>query len=101
MGAETPLPPTPPVPSGGQAGVATPTSPQYGGGEFGGPSQRPGEPVTAGVPIGPGAGPSVTPAPVGLPPANGAMTQLLSSLMGTDTTGVLARLLQQAQAKGA
>ena len=101
MAAQAPLPPAPPVPSGGQAGPSTPTSPQYGGGDFGGPSNRPGEPVTAGVPIGPGPGPSLTPTPVGLTPANGAMTQLLSSLMGTDNTGVLARLFDQASARGA
>ena len=101
MGAQAPLPPAPPVPSGAQAGVTSPTSPPYGGGDFGGPTTRPNEPVTAGVPIGPGPGPNITPAPVGLTPANGAMTQLLSGLMATDTTGVIGRLLQQASAKGA
>src|SRR5690242_5397221 len=31
-------------------------APEYQGGDFGGPSARPGEPVTAGAPAGPGPG---------------------------------------------
>ena len=104
MGAAKPLPPMPNVPAGGQPGTPPQNQP-YSGGEFAAPSGRPNEPVTAGVPIGPGAGPealrlgAVNNSPVA--PATGQMTQLLSSLMGTDTTGVMAQLLQQAQARGA
>jgi hypothetical protein len=71
------------VPSGG---------PQYAGGAFGGPSARPGEPVTHGVDIGPGGGPEV----LGVTPQaqmpTGYITNLLQTMSATDTTGTLGKL---------
>lgn len=98
MGGATPLPSVPAAEAGGQG------MPAYSGGPFDAPSNRPNEPVTHGVPIGPGAGPEALqmgPVGSGIAPATGSMTKLLSSLMATDTTGVLGQLLEQAQARGA
>ena len=69
---------------------------------FDAPTQRPNEPITTGVDIGPGAGSEV----LGLPasPAtgsNGSMTTLLRTLSSTDATGVLAQLYQAAAARNA
>jgi hypothetical protein len=85
------VPATPPPPPGHQM-------PAYSGGDFGAPTSRPNEPVTAGVPIGPGPGPSAMPN-VGARPT-GAMTQMLTNLSATDATGVIASLLQAAQQRG-
>lgn len=100
-------PNTPSAPSlSGDGDSAAPGAPQYGGGPFNGPSSRPNEPVTHGVPVGPGGstealtmGPGASGAQIA--PATGAMTQLLTRLSGTDTTGILADLLQNAAARGA
>ena len=102
MAGTNPLPPAAQAQSGQQAPASAQAAP-YSGGAFGAPSTRPNEPVTAGAAIGPGPGPEVLPSPPGdqNAPATGAMTQLLSRLMATDTTGVLSALLQQAQARGA
>lgn len=73
--------------------------PPYPGGAFDAPSARPGEPVTTGVPIGPGAGPVNQ-----ISPANsqvtGQLTQMLQSMAATDMTGVLAPLFQAASQYG-
>jgi hypothetical protein len=104
MAGTNPLPPAAQAqaqPGQGQPALAS--AAPYGGGAFAAPSTRPNEPVTAGAALGPGPGPEVLPAvsPSQNSPATGAMTQLLSRLMSTDTTGVLSALLQQAQARGA
>ena len=52
------------------------------------PSTRPGEPVTAGVPIGPGPGPSGG----GIAAEPGSITQALEPFLAGDSTGVLANL---------
>lgn len=103
-------PPTPPAPDvSATPPGAGPGMPAFAGTPLDAPSQRPGEPVTHGVNIGPGAGtdalqtgpyggPQSTP---GVGPADGSMTRLLTHLSGTDTTGVLADLLQSAAARGA
>lgn len=66
---------------------------------FGAPTQRPNEPITAGVDIGPG--PGAMPPPPASQPGNGSMTALLQSLAATDTTGVLGQLMQSAAARNA
>ena len=74
--------------------------PQFSGLPLNAPSQRPDEPVTHGVDIGPGGGSEV----LGLPnPAQGTgqMTALLQRYAATDTTGILGTLFQAAQARNA
>lgn len=62
------------------------------------PSERPGEPVTAGAPLGPGAGPeALTPA---APPATGQLSQMLFGLAASDMTGALAALANEALQRG-
>jgi hypothetical protein len=103
MGGATPLPSPAQAGPGGQQGQA-PQSPQYEGGDFGAPSSRPDEPVTAGAPVGPGPGPEALNTAPGVPSAaagTGAMTALLQRLSPTDTTGILGQLLIAAQARGA
>jgi hypothetical protein len=95
MGGKPQLPPMPNVPASPNNGTQMPP---YQGGDFAAPSTRPGEPVTAGVPIGPGPGPAQLPS-VGQKPT-GAMTQMLTQLSATDATGVIASLLQAAQQRG-
>lgn len=94
MGGQAPLPPMPNVPSSAQGFQM----PAYQGGDFGAPSNRPGEPVTAGVPIGPGPGPSSGPN-VGAQPT-GQLTQMLQTMAASDMTGVLAPLYQAAAQYG-
>lgn len=65
--------------------------PPSGGGDFGAPSQRPGEPITHGVDIGPGAGPEAIGMPTGQMPT-GYLTNMLQAMSATDTTGTLAKL---------
>jgi hypothetical protein len=48
-----------PPPAGGPSGPASPAGPLPGTLPFTGPTARPNEPVTAGLPIGPGPGPEV------------------------------------------
>lgn len=90
MGA-TPQPSMPNVPASSDGFQM----PAYQGGDFGAPSNRPGEPVTAGVPIGPGPGPQMTNMNVGAQPT-GQLTQMLQSMSANDMTGVLAPLYQAA-----
>jgi hypothetical protein len=104
MAAAPQMPPAPdvPDPSGQTQGQV---APQYSGGEFGAPSQRPNEPVTHGVDIGPGGGSAFLNLGNGAPQStfaqtDGSMTRLLSQLSASDTTGVLADLLQNAAAGG-
>jgi hypothetical protein len=100
MAGATPLPPAAPVPSGQGGGAAQ--APAYSGGGFADPSTRPDEPVTHGADAGPGAGPeamSFQAAPQDQ--GTGQMTQLLQRVSATDTTGILGRLMQAAQDRGA
>lgn len=85
-----------PTPSQGQA-------PAPSGVPFGAPTQRPDEPITTGVDIGPGAGSSIMGFPQAPNPAQGTgqMTALLANLSASDTTGILGQLYQAAQARGA
>lgn len=66
---------------------------------FDAPTQRPNEPITHGVDIGPGAGPEV----LGPQPSQGtgSMTALLQQLSTTSITGSLGQLLLAAQARNA
>lgn len=99
LGGQTPLPPAPNV---AQSAPQAPQAPPYAGGAFNAPTNRPGEPVTAGAPIGPGPGPeALNFQPVQPGAGTGQMTQLLQKLSPTDTTGILGQLLQAAQARGA
>lgn len=77
--------------------------PAFNGLPLNAPSQRPGEPVTHGVDIGPGGDSSVLnlPAPASGPQGTGAMTALLTRLSASDVVGALAPLLQAAQNRGA
>lgn len=104
MAASAPLPQAPdiPDPSGQTQGQVASA---YSGGPFGGPSARPGEPVTHGVDIGPGGGSAFLNLGNGAPQnsfaqTDGSMTRLLGQLSASDTTGVLADLLQNAAAGG-
>ena len=81
------------IPSGG-------TAQPYSGVPFGAGSQRPEEPITHGVDIGPGGGPEVL-GMGGQAQGTGQMTQLLQTLSVADTTGVLAKLMLAAKAKNA
>lgn len=96
MAGTAPLP-APATPGAGSEGQRMPA---YSGSAFNAPSERPGEPVTHGVDIGPGGGSDV----LGLPnPAQGTgqMTALLQRYASTDTTGILGTLFQAAQVRNA
>lgn len=98
MGAADPLPHAASVPAGGDA--PPPTMPTFSGVGLGDPSQRPGEPITHGVDIGPGAGSEI----LNLPnPAQGTgqMTALLQRYAVSDSSGIVAQLLAKAQARNA
>lgn len=100
LGAKAPLPKPAPV-SPANAGSDQPIQmPQYQGGAFNAPSDRPNEPVTAGAASGAGPGPEALNLPGAQPVAagTGAMAQMLQRMSATDTTGVLGQLLTSAQA---
>lgn len=64
-------------------------------------SNRPNEPVTHGVDIGPGGGPEVLPQAANPTyQSMGPMSQMLSNLSATDRSGVLAQLYSSARASG-
>lgn len=90
-----------PMPKAAQAAQAQGASlPQFAGPGLTDPTQRPGQPITAGTDIGPGPDSSI----LGLnsPAAGtGQMTALLQRLSATDTTGILGKLMQAAQARNA
>lgn len=75
-------------------------APPFAGGEFGAPTQRPGEPITHGADIGPGGGPEVLgmSAPGAMP--TGYITNMLQALSATDTTGTLGKLYLIAKQRG-
>lgn len=98
MGGTSPLP----KPAAPQGGDAAPSMQPFSGVPLNAPTQRPGEPVTHGVDIGPGGGSDVLnlPSQPSGPQGTGQMSALLSRLSATDLTGALAPLLQAAQARG-
>jgi len=98
MAGQTPMAPAA-QPAGGQGQQAG--QPAYQGGAFNAPSSRPGEPVTTGVDIGPGAG-SEALSSIAQPSqqGTGAMSAMLQRLALVDTTGVIGKLLSSAQAHG-
>jgi hypothetical protein len=100
MGGSAPMPQAAAAPSGGGA---APQMPAYHGLPFNRPSERPGEPTTHGVDIGPGGGSDVLNLPQPPSPAvgTGRMTALLQNLSATDTTGILAQLYQSAANRNA
>lgn len=92
-----PAPTNIPTPQGAPAGGGPNITP------FDAPTQRPGEPVTTGVDIGPGAGSSALSFQGGtgsVPTPQGAMSTMLSQLAPSDGSGVIAQLLARAQALG-
>ena len=60
------------------------------------PSERPDEPVTAGVAIGPGPGPEV----LGRTPNQARLSDTLAQMLPYDTTGEITVLYQEALARG-
>lgn len=68
---------------------------------LGAPSQRPNEPITAGVAIGPGPNSLNLPQAPSPGAGNGSMTALLRTLSTADTTGILGQLYQAAAAHNA
>jgi hypothetical protein len=84
--------PTAGLPSGGSSSVGAEPIPGDA------PSQRPGEPITTGVDIGPGAGPEA----LGMAPPKptGYLTNMLQQMSASDTTGTLADLYVMAQQRG-
>lgn len=99
MAAAPQMPPAAQVPA--QPGQAS-GAPAYSGPDFGAPSSRPHEPVTAGAPAGPGPGLEA----LGTPPVEpgamptGYVTNTLQQLAATDTTGLIGDLLLMAQQRG-
>lgn len=60
------------------------------------PTQRPDEPVTTGIPVGPGAGPEV----LGMAKMGVKLSDSLAKMLPYDETGEIAILYQQALARG-
>lgn len=90
------LPPAPQPGEVGRAGEGVPQEPSSPAveqlGAFMGPSSRPGEPITAGAPI--GAGPnSLAMGPMG-PMAPDTLSKTLAAYGAADDTGIVAQLAQ-------
>ncbi len=99
--AATPQPEGQPAARPGPAPTAPASAPQFSDLGFDAASTRPDEPVTAGVDIGEGPGADgLSFQPGAAAPATGAMTRMLQELAPTDSTGVLAQLLQHAEQRG-
>lgn len=82
---------------GGPAPMAAPTGPAPGSfGDFGRPTERPDEPVTAGIPFGPGPGPG--PAPVMPENAKDLLTVLGSSPGASPEVRTLLNFMQNGKA---
>lgn len=100
MSQADPIPPVnvPSAPATPAAG-SVPTGPAGQTVPWGGPTQRPTEPITHGTDIGPGAGPEALP-PMAQPQvqAQGPMAQMLAQLGGL--SGPLAAVYQAAAARG-
>lgn len=90
----------PPAPQPGQiaaAGEAPPPDDQRPAvsplSAFMGPSERPGEPITAGAPLGPGPN-GLAMGPYNRPTAPDTLSRTLSAYAAADDTGVVAELAQ-------
>lgn len=77
------------------AAAAAYQMPQFGA--FDRPTERPGEPLTHGAPVGPGAGPEILPG-VGAPPTG--MAGLLRTIAGATGSTDLEQLAQRAESLG-
>lgn len=75
--------------------------PQFAGVGLNEPTQRPNEPITAGVDIGPGPNSLNLPQAPNAAQGTGSMTALLQKYASTDTTGIMGQLMMAAQARGA
>ena len=73
-----------------EAAASAPVTPLFA------PSQRPDEPITSGIDIGPGAGSSA----LGLNAVTQKTSDALAKMLPYDTTGEIAILYQQAKARG-
>lgn len=73
-----------------EAAVQAPVTPLFA------PSQRPEEPITAGIAMGPGPGPEA----LGVAPMRQKTSDALAKMIPFDTTGEIAILYQQALARG-
>lgn len=60
------------------------------------PTQRPGEPITAGIPMGEGPGPEA----LGVRPTQESLSQILAQMLPFDTNGEIAALYEQAVSRG-
>lgn len=85
---------------GGAPMAATPSVPMPTATALSAPTERTGQPVTAGAALGPGPGvEALQNTAVGMP-SGGAISQALARVAAVDNSGVFAQLLQAAQQKG-
>jgi hypothetical protein len=80
----------------GQVQAAAQAAPQAPVTELYAPTERPGEPVTSGVAVGPGPGPEV----MGYAGQSEKLSDILSQMLPYDTDGEIAILYQQAVSRG-
>jgi hypothetical protein len=80
----------------GQVQAAAQAAPQAPITELYAPTERPNEPVTSGVPVGPGPGPEV----MGYAGQSEKLSDILSQMLPYDTDGEIAILYQQAVSRG-
>lgn len=73
-----------------EAATREPVTPLYA------PSQRPDEPITSGIALGPGPGPEV----LGLPQQTESLSSILATMVQYDTNGEIAALYEQAVSRG-
>jgi hypothetical protein len=80
----------------GQVQAAAQAAPQAPVTELFAPTQRPDEPITSGVAVGPGPGPEV----MGYAGQSEKLSDILSQMLPYDTDGEIAILYQQAVSRG-
>jgi hypothetical protein len=80
----------------GQVQAAAQAAPQAPVTELYAPTQRPDEPITSGVAVGPGPGPEV----MGYAGQSEKLSDILSQMLPYDTDGEIAILYQQAVSRG-
>jgi hypothetical protein len=80
----------------GQVQAAAQAAPQAPVTQLFAPSERPNEPITSGVAVGPGPGPEV----MGYAGQSEKLSDILSQMLPYDTDGEIAILYQQAVARG-
>ena len=80
----------------GQVQAAAQAAPQPPITELYAPTQRPNEPITSGVAVGPGPGPEV----MGYATQSEKLSDILSQMLPYDTDGEIAILYQQAVSRG-